>query len=228
MPEATHSVPFGRGSIAFALPDGVDGSVARSRPVKPFADPHTAAREAVRSPLGTPPLRELAFCKRRVCIAVTDATRACPDHLLVPPMLEELAAAGVPDEAITILVAVGTHRASTEAEKREKLGDAVVDRFRVIDHDAADGANLVKIADGPEGVPFLLNRLVAEADLLIATGRVEPHQYAGYSGGGKTVAIGCADDAIIADTHGPAMLDRPGVRLAQLRDNPFQTAVRRV
>jgi nickel-dependent lactate racemase len=188
----------------------------------------SAATAAVQSPRGTPSLRELAAGKRRVCIAVTDATRACPDHLLVPPMLEELAAAGVPDEAITILVAVGTHRASTEAEKREKLGDGVVDRYLVVDHDAADKANLVKVADGPEGVPFLLNRLVAEADLLIATGRVEPHQYAGYSGGGKTIAIGCADDAIIAYTHGPAMLDRPGTRLAQLAGNPFQQAVRRV
>jgi nickel-dependent lactate racemase len=188
----------------------------------------SAATAAVQSPRGTPSLRELAAGKRRVCIAVTDATRACPDHLLVPPMLAELAAAGVPDEAITILVAVGTHRASTEAEKREKLGDGVVDRYLVVDHDAANKANLVKVADGPEGVPFLLNRLVAEADLLIATGRVEPHQYAGYSGGGKTIAIGCADDAIIAYTHGPAMLDRPGTRLAQLAGNPFQQAVRHV
>ncbi|MEA2582521.1 MAG: lactate racemase [Thermomicrobiales bacterium] len=224
----TYTVPFGRGSISFALPNGVEGSVARSRLVEPLSDPMSAATAAVQSPRGTPSLRELAAGKRRVCIAVTDATRACPDHLLVPPMLEELAAAGVPDEAITILVAVGTHRASTEAEKREKLGDGVVDRYLVVDHDAANKANLVKVADGPEGVPFLLNRLVAEADLLIATGRVEPHQYAGYSGGGKTIAIGCADDAIIAYTHGPAMLDRPGTRLAQLAGNPFQQAVRRV
>jgi nickel-dependent lactate racemase len=231
MPEIssrTFTVPFGRGTISFALPAGLEGTVARSRPVTPLADPLAAARTAVRSPLGAAPLRDLAAGRRRVCIAVTDATRACPDHLLVPPMLDELAAAGVPDQAITILVAVGTHRASTEAEKREKLGDAIVDRYRVVDHDAADKANLVKVADGPAGVPFFLNRRVAEADLLIATGRVEPHQYAGYSGGGKTVAIGCADDAIIAYTHGPAMLDQPGTRLAQLAGNPFQQAVRRV
>jgi lactate racemase len=223
-----YSVPFGRGSVSFTLPQGVEGSVARSHAMRPLADPVQAADDAVKAPLGTPPLSELASGKRRVCIAVTDATRACPDHLLVPPMLAELAAAGVPDDAITILVAVGTHRASTEAEKREKLGDAIVDRYRVVDHDAGDKENLVKVADGPEGVPFLLNRLVADADLLLATGRVEPHQYAGYSGGGKTIAIGCADDAIIAYTHGPAMLDRSGTRLAELAGNPFQQAVRRV
>jgi nickel-dependent lactate racemase len=143
-------------------------------------------------------------------------------------MLRELERAGIADNEITILVAVGTHRASTAEEKREKLGSAIVDRYRVIDHDASDKSNLVKVADGPEGVPFLLNREIVEADLVMATGRVEPHQYAGYSGGGKTIAIGCADDSIIAYTHGPKMLDLPGTRLAKLQGNPFQEAVRTV
>ena len=221
------TVPFGRGEIAFRLPAGLVGTTVRSRPSAPLAEPGAAARAAVRQPLGSRPLRELGRGKRRVCIAVTDATRACPDHLLVPPMLAELAAAGVADEAITILVAVGVHRPSTEAEKREKLGDAVVDRYRVVDHDAADEANLVLVGN-EGGVPFRVNRLAVEADLLLATGVVEPHQYAGYSGGGKTVAIGCADEAVIAHTHGPAMLDLPGTRLARMEGNPFQAAVRRV
>jgi len=224
----TFSVPFGRGERSFRLPPGVSGMVVRSRPAPPVADVQAAIRAALAAPIGAPPLRDLARGKRRVCIAVTDATRACPDSLLVPPMLEELEAAGVPDEAITILVAVGAHRPSTDAEKREKLGDAIVNRYRVVDHNPHDEANLVTVADGPDGTPFSVNRIAAEADLLLATGRVEPHQYAGYSGGGKTVAIGCAGEAIIAATHGPAMLDQPGVRLAQLAGNPFQEAVRRV
>lgn len=221
-------VPFGTGSVAFRLPLGVTGSVARSRHVETLADPVSAANDAVASPIGSSRLRDLARGKRTACIAVTDATRNCPDQLLVPPMLRELEAAGVPDEGITILVAVGTHRASTEVEKRAKLGDAIVDRYRVIDHDAADPGNLVKVADGPGGVPFLLNKTAVESEILLATGRVEPHQYAGFSGGGKTIAIGCASDAIIAYTHGPAMLDLPGTRLAQLSGNHFQEAVREV
>src|SRR5579884_4230148 len=223
-----YSVPFGRGTASFALPSGLAGSVVESRRVPPLADPASAAFQAVHQPIGAPPLRALAHGKQRVCIAVTDATRACPDHLLLPPLLDELAAADVPDEAITILVAVGVHRASTVAEKREKLGAAVVERYRVVDHDAGDAANLVPVATGPEGRSFKLNRLVAESDLLLATGVVEPHQYAGYSGGGKTVAIGCADEGIIAYTHGAAMLDRPGTRLARVAGNPFQEAERRV
>lgn len=222
------TVPFGRGEISFAMPGGVDATLLRPSAGAPLADPAAAAREAVLRPIGAPPLRELARDARSVVIAVTDATRACPDDLLVPPMLAELAAAGVPDAAITILVAVGTHRASTDAEKREKLGDAIVDRYRVIDHDAADDANLVAIAEGPGGFPVRVNSRVAEADLVLATGRVEPHQYAGFSGGGKTITIGCAGEDIIAYTHGPALLDQPGTRLAKLAGNPFQEMVRRV
>ncbi|MGH2535658.1 MAG: nickel-dependent lactate racemase [Thermomicrobiales bacterium] len=223
-----YSVPFGRGNVEFTLPPGVTGHVATSRTVPTIANPLEAAAAAIKRPFGAESLRELARGKRRICIAVTDATRACPDHLIVPPILEELAAAGVPDEAITVLVAVGAHRASTDAEKREKLGSEIVDRFRVVDHDASDQRNLVRVAEGPEGVPFLINRIAIEADLLMATGRVEPHQYAGYSGGGKTVAIGCAGEEIIAYTHGPALLDLPGTRLGKLDGNPFQEAVRRV
>jgi nickel-dependent lactate racemase len=226
--QSRFTVPFGRGEITFEMPVGVDATTLRPPAGDPLADPAAAARAAVLQPIGSPALRDLARGARSIVIAVTDATRACPDDLLVPPMLAELAAAGVPDAAITILVAVGTHRASTDAEKREKLGDTIVDRYRVVDHDAADDANLVAIAEGPGGFPVRVNRLVAEADLVLATGRVEPHQYAGFSGGGKTITIGCAGEDIIAYTHGPAMLDQPGTRLAKLAGNPFQEMVRRV
>ncbi len=143
-------------------------------------------------------------------------------------MLAELEAAGVPKDGITLLVAVGTHRPSTPDEKVAKLGEAIVERYRVIDHDPVNADGLVVVADGPAGIPFRINRHAVEADLLLATGVVEPHQYGGFSGGGKTVAIGCADEAIIAHTHGPAFLDQPGTRLAKLDGNPFQEAVRRV
>lgn len=222
------TVPFGRGQWSFRFPDRVTASLVETRQSPPLPDPAEAAMAAVLSPVTGPSLRELAAGVTSVCIAVTDATRACPDHLLVPPMLQELAAAGVPDDAITILVAVGAHRASTDAEKREKLGDAIVDRYRVIDHDGANDADLFAVMDGPGGLPFRVNRHAVEADLLLSTGLVEPHQYAGFSGGGKTVAIGCADEATISYTHGPAMLDQPGTRLARLADNPFQQAVRMV
>ncbi len=222
------TVPFGRGTIEFSLLPCLTGTVAATQLAPIVSDPATAARQAITQPIASPPLRELARGKRAICIAVTDATRACPDHVLVPAMLEELHAGGVADEAITILVAVGAHRASTIAEKREKLGAEIVARYRVIDHNGQDAANLIPVMEGPVGEPFRVSRIAVEADLLLATGVVEPHQYAGYSGGGKTVAIGCGDENTIAYTHGPAMLDQPGTRLAQITGNPFQEIVRRV
>jgi nickel-dependent lactate racemase len=224
----TYSVPFADGSLSFALPPGISGSVANSSSLPPLSDPISAAYAAMESPVKSPSLRELAAGKRNACIAITDATRACPDHLLVPPMLAELEAGGMPPEAVTFLVAVGTHRPSTRQERIAKLGAEIASRYTIIDHDAADDANLVPVMDGPGGIPFRLNRTALEADLLLSTGVVEPHQYAGFSGGGKTVAIGCADEATISCTHGPAMLDQPGTRLAQLSGNPFQHAVREV
>lgn len=224
---STWSIPYGRSSLTFSLPDDANVTLLEPRPTRldgVETDPDTALAH----PLGSPRLEALASGKRDVVIVVTDATRACPDHLLVPPMLRALERSGVPDEAVTLLVAVGAHRASTEAEKREKLGDAIVDRYRVIDHDGADPDQLVKVLDGPGGHPFLVNRRAVEADLLLSTGIVEPHQYAGFSGGAKTVAIGCAGENIIAYTHGPAMIDLPGTRLANLATNPFQQAVREV
>ena len=221
-------VPFGEGEVGFAMPPGVRGATVTSSAREALPDPAGAAERALASPVGSPALSDLARGARSVVIAITDATRACPDGLLVPPMMVELARAGVPDEAITFVVAVGTHRPSTAEERVAKLGAEIARRYLVVDHDAGDDAGLVTVMRGPGGVPFRVNRRVVEADLVLSTGVVEPHQYAGFSGGGKTVAIGCADEATIAYTHGPAMLDQPGTRLARLDGNPFQAAVREV
>jgi nickel-dependent lactate racemase len=222
------TVPYGETEIPVCFPGGVAVTVARSATIGASADSDASAVAAIAEPIGARPLAELAVGKERVVVAVTDATRLCPDHVIVPPMLAELERAGVPVPAVTILVAVGAHRPSTHAEQVAKLGANVVERYNVINHNAFDPSNLVKVTDGPGGVPFTVNRLIAEADLVVSTGRIEPHQYGGYSGGGKTVAIGCAGEEIITYTHGPAMLDREGVRLGQLIGNPFQEAVRRV
>lgn len=222
------AIPFGRGTAHFVSPSWTDLTIVSSGVMPVVDDPGALVEAAMANPIRSAPLRELARGKRTACIAVTDATRQCPDHLLVPPMLRELEVGGIAREAITIVVAVGTHRASTNAEKREKLGDAIVDQYRVIDHDPYDPDQLLTCDATIDGIPVQLNRTVLESDLVLATGRVEPHQYAGYSGGGKTVAIGCAAEPVIAYTHGPAMLDRSGTRLGVLAGNPFQEAVRQV
>jgi len=216
-------------------PRGWSMSVAEPPPHAPLPDPVAAVRDAVRRPVAGPDLRSLAAdalrlagdARRppRVVIAVTDSTRDCPDDRFVPAMLDELAAAGVAPADVTIVVATGLHRPSTDAEKRAKLGDAVVDSLTVVDHDALDARGLVDLGSVADGIEAVVSRRAVEADLLLATGVVEPHQYAGWSGGGKTVAIGLAGEATISATHGIAMLDDPRVRLVRTEGNPFAAAV---
>jgi lactate racemase len=155
----------------------------------------------------------------------TDITRTSPDHILVPALLSELEAAGVRDRDITLLCGTGMHRPSTPEEKIAKLGRAVAERFRVNDNDPLNPEALADLGKTDSGIPLSINRIVLDADLVAATGIVEPHQYAGYSGGFKTLAVGAAGEAMIAHTHGPHMVDHPGTRLGLVRGNPFQEAV---
>jgi lactate racemase len=220
-----YRVPYSKSSLEFTLLPQMRVTVADSRRVDPLMDPGRAIREALAHPVGTPPLRELARPDNRVCIVFTDGTRSCPDHLLVPAILAELETAGVKDENITLLCGIGMHRPSTQGEKIAKLGVGVVSRYRVIDNEPQIPSALVDLGITSGGVPVQVHHAAVEADLLIATGIVEPHQYAGYSGGSKTLAVGAAGEMLIAYTHGPAFIDHPGTRLGRVEGNPFQEAV---
>ena len=220
-----YSVPYSRGTIEFDVPAGMRVTVLKSKPMPPVADPVAAIAEALARPVNSPRLSQMAKAGDRVCIVFTDSTRACPDHLLVPAVLKELEAAGVKDQDITLLCGIGLHRPSTLEERIEKLGQAVVDRYHIIDSAPRDAAQLVDLGTTPSGVPLSVNRTAYESDLLIATGIVEPHQYGGYSGGRKTIAVGGAGERMIEYTHGPHMIDHPGTRLGRLEGNPFHEAV---
>ncbi len=220
-----YTIPYSKSSLTFRLPPGMRADVAVSKPVEPISDVKQAIQKALDHPVGSAPLRELARPGDRVCIVFTDITRSSPDHLLVPALLKELERAGVRDENVTLLCGIGMHRPSTPEEKIIKLGADIVRRYRVIDSEPQNPAALVDLGVTPGGVPVLIHRAAVEADMLIATGIVEPHQYAGYSGGRKTVAVGAAGEALIAHTHGPAFVDHPGTRLGQIDGNPFHEAV---
>lgn len=176
--------------------------------------------------VGAVRLAGLARPGMRVVIAFTDATRYSPDHLLVPFLLDRLEACGVRRGDVTLIAATGLHRPMTEAERRAKLGVELATTMEIRDHDAIDPAALVDLGS-IDAIPVVTNRICAEADLLLATGVVEPHQYAGYSGGAKTVVIGCGGEPTIEATHGAAMLDDPGTRLGALEGNRFQAFVRK-
>ncbi len=211
-----------------------DIDVLESGTLDAIDDVTAGARDALSRPRGGRRLSDLADAAvardhdATAVIAVTDLTRACPDAALVPPLLDELNAGGISDDHITVIVAVGLHRATTDDEKREKLG-AVVDRVRVVDSDGRDPAKWADLGSiPPYGVPGFTQKIVKDAHLVIATGIVEPHQYAGWSGGRKTVAIGCCGEPVITATHGMRFLEDPGVRLAKIDRNPFHETVNEI
>ena len=220
-----YTVPFDKGELAFELPPGWRGTLVQSKTVPPIGDVPAQVTRALENPVQSPPLRALAKPGDKVCIVFTDVTRSSPDALLVPPILAELEAAGVCDGDITLLCGIGMHRPSTHEEKVAKLGQAVVDRYRVVDNEPQNPAALVDLGTTESGIPLSVNKIAYEADLLIATGIVEPHQYAGYSGGRKTLSVGAAGEAMIAYTHGPQMIDHPGTRLGRIEGNPFHEAI---
>ena len=220
-----YTVPYGKGTLQFSLPSGMRVAQAVSKPVRPIKNKQAAVADALEHPVGAPPLRETAKPGNRVCIVFTDSTRSCPDDLLVPPILAELKAAGVRDEDITLLCGIGMHRPSTHEEKVAKLGADIVSRYRVIDNEPQNPAALVDLGKTAGGVPVSVHRSVIESDLVIATGIVEPHQYGGYSGGRKTLAVGAAGEELIAYSHGPAFVDHPGTRLGRIEGNPFHEAI---
>jgi nickel-dependent lactate racemase len=219
------TVPYGRENLSFDFPPGVEATLVESRSLPPLQDVNKAVREALYNPVGSPPLRNLAEPGMRVCIVVTDITRACPDHVLVPPIIEELIAAGVSDQDITVMIGIGAHRKSTADEKQQKLGPRVVERVRVVDPSPEVRSTLKNLGQTKGGVPIYVNREAVSSDLLIATGLVEPHQYAGFSGGRKTVAIGIAGEETIGFTHGPFFLDHPRTRLGNVEGNLFHEAI---
>ena len=200
------------------------GDLVVSHSVAPLPDVRAAIADALQHPVNTPPLRELARPGERVCIVFTDITRASPDHLLVPALLRELHLAGVRDQDITLLCGTGMHRPSTATEKVAKLGPEVVERYRVLDNEPQNPDALVDLGVVND-IPLSVHRAAYEADLLIATGLVEPHQYAGYSGGRKTVAVGAAGEPLIAYSHGPRFVDDPNTRLGKTEGNPFHEAI---
>lgn len=189
-----------------------------------LADAHAAFRAAAASPLGTPSLADLGRrCGAwRVAIAIADHTRPVPDHLLVPWIVEAL---GVRDEQVTILIGTGTHRGSTESELERMLGPARK-RFAVLNHDCMAEADLVDLGRTACGGEIWMNRRWVEADLRIATGFIEPHFFAGFSGGSKAVIPGIAGLKTVQHFHRATLIAHPRTTWGLTTDNPLQQLTR--
>ena len=187
--------------------------------------------EALANPIGSPRLRELAAGKRRIVIVTSDHTRAVPSKITLPILLQEIRS-GNPEAEITILIATGLHRATTEAEQRKMFGDQIVDHEHIVVNNAFRPENFVSMGELPSGAGFYVNRLAVECDLLVAEGFIEPHFFAGFSGGRKSILPGICAERTVNENHSFHAIASPYAKTGVLEGNPIHedmvAAARRV
>ncbi len=212
---------YGRDGLGIDLPDDAPVTVIEPQFVPGLPDERAALAAALRSPLETAPLRDLIRSNDTVAVVFSDLTRPMPNDRVLPPLLEELAAAGVSDEQIVLVNALGTHRPQTDAELAEMLGSEVVARYRIVQHDAWDDEALVEVGKNHVGRTVRVNRAYMEASVRILTGFIEPHFFAGFSGGPKAVFPGISDIEAILDNHGGTLLADPQATWAVTKGNPL-------
>jgi nickel-dependent lactate racemase len=216
---------YGRNGLNISLPDERT-TVIEPGYVPGLPDQEGALRTAVRDPVGSRPLRQMVSPEQTVAISVCDITRPMPSSLVLPIVLRELS--HMPNDQITILIATGTHRGNTEEELAQMLGQDVVDNYNVVNHDAFDSSNLALKGHTSGGIPIWLNRHWSDADIGITTGFVEPHFFAGFSGGPKMVAPGLAGFDTIMPLHNSDMIGRPEARWGIIEGNPIHDAIREI
>jgi nickel-dependent lactate racemase len=175
----------------------------------------------LRDPIGSAPLAELIKPGDSVVVVHTDITRATPNDRILPVLLDELQKAGIAQENITLLNGLGTHRQQTEAELRTMLGDQIVEGYRCLQHDCNDEANLVSLGETSLGHPVRINRFYLEADVRILTGFIEPHFFAGFSGGPKAVIPSLAGAESVFTNHGIEMIAHPKATWGVIEGNPI-------
>ncbi len=197
----------------------------------PGKDEVSLVREALENPIGTPRLRELARGKRRITLVTSDHTRAVPSKLTLPLLLAEIRS-GNPDAQITILIATGLHRATTEAEMRNMFGDEIVDHERIAVNHAFCPEEFTFLGTLPSGAEFHVNTLAVECDLLVTEGFIEPHFFAGFSGGRKSILPGICDKNTVNENHSYKAISSPWATAGVLEGNPIHedmvVAARRV
>lgn len=176
--------------------------------------------EALENPIGSLPLRELAKGAKNVVLVTSDHTRAVPSKLTLPILLEEIRA-GSPQADITILIATGLHRATTEKEQRRMFGDSIVDNEKIVVNDAFCPQDFVHVCKLPSGADFNVHHLAVECDLLLTEGFIEPHFFAGFSGGRKSILPGICSEATVNENHSYKAIASPYAAAGVLNKNPI-------
>lgn len=214
---------YGKAGLDIEVPAGCEPHVIEKHPMPPLADPLSAVRQSLERPTGVSPLVEHARGKGSACILICDITRPVPNHLFLRPLIETLLEAGVPKEGIDVVVATGLHRPNEGEELAELVGDPwVLETVRVANHFATRDEDHVDLGrTRGRGTVVRLDRRLALADLKIATGLVEPHFMAGYSGGRKVIAPGVAHAETITTFHNSTFMSHPKAANCVLDGNPL-------
>lgn len=222
MPETARlAIPYGTGLQSADFPAGnLVGVTAPPEPIIPVDDEIAEIRRALRNPVSSLPLGRLAQPGYKVSVVVSDFTRPTPSGRILGPVLEELQAAGVVAEDITIVIACGLHVPSSPAHLRTMLGEYILKKYRVINHLADDEASLVYLGKTSDGIPVKINKAVAEADLTVSIGAIDPHHWAGFSGGAKNLLPGVASRETVNAHH--VLLMDPDTGVGRLDGNRFR------
>ena len=211
----------GERHIEIKIPD--NAVILTPKSADGLPEPEQVIAEAIARPIGCAPLAELAAGRSSACIVISDITRPVPNRQVLPPILQTLEAAGMARESITILIATGMHRPNVGKELESMVGPEIMARYRILNHYCHKQEDLRHIAD-IDGAPIELNKHYLDADLKILTGLIEPHMYAGYSGGRKSLLPGISSFETMTHMHSFKMIDHPHVTNCRLDGNPFHEA----
>ena len=209
--------PYGDKFLTARIPADNIAFVLEQKPAKGLKDEAAAIKKVLKNPIASPPLAGCLKKSHKVVVIVTDNTRPCPDDRILPPLLAEIETK-LPRQNITIIIALGLHAPLSKEEMAQKLGKDIVANYRVLNHDPK---NTRKIGTTSRGIPVEVNELVLEADFRIATGFIEPHFFAGFSGGCKSIMPGVSSEKAIFRNHGYEMLDHPRSRAGIIEGNPI-------
>ena len=209
---------FGEGAVDLRLPESV--GLLKMQRLDAFSDPVGAVYDALTNPVESSPLRELASGKKNACVVISDFTRPVPNRIILPPILHTLEECGIKRNHITILVATGMHRPNLGEELQYVVGREIMDKYRIINHYCRKPEGYRKI-DEIDGAPIEINTAYLDSDLKILTGLIEPHYYAGYSGGRKSILPGISSFETMKFMHSFEMIDHPNVTNCVLEGNPF-------
>jgi nickel-dependent lactate racemase len=217
-----YHLPYGKTGLDFALPDDLPVDWIEPPQVPAAADPRALVEQALGRPLGRFNWADFASAES-AAVAINDKTRPVPHEYILPPLLQRLESLGLPPEKITLIIATGTHPVMPPEEYAWVLPAEILQRYPVICHNARDESSLVQVGTTRRGTPVWVNRHYAAAGVRLAVGNIEPHQFAGFSGGVKSAAIGLSSPVSINANH--ALMMHPASRLAEYETNPARQEV---